>query len=852
MRVEESKLRFEREARTLASLNHPNIAHLYSFEEIPGSSASSPRHLLVMELIEGETLAERLLRGPLEPEQLLKVSVEIAAALDAAHHAGIIHRDLKPGNVMLTKSGVKLLDFGLAKAAAPPVKSSSVTSLPTEMPRAITQQGTILGTFQYMAPEQLEGKDADARSDIFSFGAVLYEMATGKKAFDGKSQAALISSILKDEPPAVSASAPMTPPALDRVVKTCLSKDPEDRFQTAHDIKLQLQWIAEGGSQAGLPAPVAHRRKSREKLAWALAAAAAAAALVFAIGYLRRAPRVSPPIFAAVPLPEKTFVESISLSPDGRTLAFTAGKAGVQAGLWIRTLGSAAAHPVAGAEEASFPFWSPDSRFIGYFTQGFLKKIDPSGGPALTVCNAERGVGGTWNRDGTIVFGPAPTSPLFRVPASGGKPEPVTRLDASLRVTAHRYPGFLPDGRHFLYMAANLSGNTGDPANSIRVGSLDGKTDKTVVAGIASNPSFVAGHLLYPSEGALLAVKMDPARLEVQGDPVPVAQRLNVTNWYGYVQFTASDDLLLSTPAFAIPSQLAWFDRNGRPAGTVGEPGLWFAPRLSPDGRRIAVGLLDLGRNTSDIWLYDVAGGAGTKFVFGSGNNFSPVWAPAGDRLLFGSDRKAKGSRQDLWTKSLDGSAEEILLESPDARVPEDWSPDGRSLSIDNVPAQGKRNNQLWIVETAGEKKARPFATEANYQGDSRFSPDGRWLAYDSDESGRSEVYVRPFPGPGGRWQISTAGGSQPHWRRDGKELIFLTPENKLMAVPISTTPGFHAGPPALLFAIHPSLNGAAYDATGDHQRFLVNTVPDEQGSPPLSLLVHWTRLLEKHEESRR
>ena len=849
---EESKLRFEREARTLASLNHPNIAHLYSFEEVPGSSASSPRHLLVMELIDGETLAERLLRGPLESEQLLKVSVEIAAALDAAHHAGIIHRDLKPGNVMLTKSGVKLLDFGLAKAAAPPVKSSSVTSLPTEMPRAITQQGTILGTFQYMAPEQLEGKDADARSDIFSFGAVLYEMATGKKAFGGKSQAALISSILKDEPPAVSASAPMTPPALDRVVKTCLSKDPEDRFQTAHDIKLQLQWIAEGGSQAGLPAPVAHRRKSREKLAWALAAAAAAAALVFAVGYLRRAPRLAAPIFAAVPLPEKSFVESIALSPDGKTLAFTAGKAGAQPGLWIRVLGSPAARPVAGAEEASFPFWSPDSRFIGYFTQGSLKKIDPTGGPALTVCDAARGVGGTWNREGTIVFGPTPTSPLFRVPASGGKPEPVTRLDASLHVTAHRYPVFLPDGKHFLYMAANLSGNTGDPANSIRVGSLDGKTDKAVVAGIASNPWFVAGHLLYPSEGALLAVKMDPARLVAQGDAIPVAQRLSVTNWYGYVQFTASDDLLLSTPAFAIPSQLAWFDRNGRPAGTVGEPGLWVAPRLSPDGRKIAVGMLDLGRNTSDLWLFAVAGGAGTKFVFGAGNNFSPVWSPAGDRLLFGSDRKSKGSRQDLWTKSLDGSAEEILLESPDNRIPEDWSPDGKSISLDNVPAQGKRNNQLWIAETAGEKKVRPFATEANYQGYSRFSPDGRWLAYDSDESGRSEVYVRPFPGPGGRWQISTAGGGQAHWRRDGKEITFLTPENKLMAVPVGTTPGFQAGPPALLFAIHPSLNGAAYDATGDHQRFLVNTVPDEQGSPPLSLLVHWTRLLEKHEESRR
>jgi len=844
---EEMKQRFEREAKAISQLSHPNICALYDVGSHEGTE------YLVMEYLEGETLASRLVKGALPLQQSISIGVQIADALDRAHRQGIVHRDLKPGNVMLTKGGVKLLDFGLAKTLAPQAQPSGLTSMPTmASPQHLTRQGTILGTFQYMAPEQLEGGEADARSDIFSFGAVLYEMATGKKAFDGKSQASLIGSILKDNPPPASSIAPMTPPALDRLIATCLSKDPEDRLQTAHDVKLQLQWVGEGGSQAGLPAPVAARRKNREKLAWTLAAAAALAALVLAVGFVRRAPRVSPPIFAAIPPPEKTFVESIALSPDGRTLAFTAGKAGAQPGLWIRTLGSPAAQPVSGAEEASFPFWSPDSRFIGYFTQGSLKKIDPSGGPALTVCDAARGVGGTWNRDGTIVFGPTPTSPLFRVPAAGGKPEPVTRLDASLHVTAHRYPAFLPDGRHFLYMAANLSGNTGDPANSIRVGSLDGRTDKTVVAGIASNPSFVAGHLLYSREGALFAAKMDPAGLEVQGDPIPVAQRLNLTNWYGYVQFTASDDLLLSIPAFAIPSQLAWFGRNGRPAGTVGEPGLWVGPRLSPDGRRIAVGVLDLGRNTSDIWLYDAAGGAGTKFVFGNGNNFGPVWAPASDRLLFSSDRKSKGARQDLWTKSLDGSVEEVFLESPDNRWPEDWSADGKSLSLDNVTAQGKRNNQLWIAEMAGEKKVRPFATEANFQGNSRFSPDGRWLAYESDESGRSEVYVRPFPGPGGRWQISTAGGGQPHWRRDGKELTFLTPENKLMAVPISTTSGFHAGPPALLFAIHPSLNGTAYDVTGDHQRFLVNTVPDEQGSPPLSLLVHWTQLLAKHEESHR
>ena len=840
------KQRFEREARAVSALSHVNICALYDVGSHDGTE------YLVMEHLEGQTLAERLTSGPLPVEQLLKVSIEIAAALDAAHHAGIIHRDLKPGNVMLTKSGVKLLDFGLAKTAVPLVKSSSATSLPTEMPRAITQQGTILGTFQYMAPEQLEGRDADARSDIFAFGALLYEMATGRKAFDGKSHAALISSILKDEPAPITTIAPMTPPALSRVVKTCLAKDPEDRFQTAHDIRLQLQWIAEGGSQVGLPAPVAQRRKSREKLAWALAAAAALAALVFGIGFLRRAPRAPSPIFAAFPPPEKVFVDSIALSPDGKTLAFTAGKAGAQPGLWIRALGSPSARPVAGAEEASFPFWSPDSRFIAYFTQGSLKKIDPSGGPALTICEAERGVGGAWNRDGVIVFAPAPTSTLFRVPASGGKAEPVTRLDAAQKVTAHRYPSFLPDGGHFLYMAANLSAGTIDAANSIRVGSLDGKTDKALVAGIAANPSFVAGHLLYSRETALMAVKMDPARLEVIGDAIPVAQRLNGSTWYGYVQYTASDDIILSTPAFAVPSQLAWFDRNGRPGGLLGEPGLYMSPRLSPDGRKIAVGVIDLGRNTTDIWLYEAAGGVGTKFVFGNGNNNDPVWAPASDRLLFASDRKSKGARAALWIKALDGSAEEVFLESLDHRIPEDWSADGRFLSLDVVLAQGKRNNQVWVGETVGERKVRPFAAEANIQGSSRFSSDGRWLAYDSDESGKFEVYVRPFPGPGSRWQVSTAGGGQPHWRRDGKELYYITPENKIMAVPVNTTSGFHAGPPALLFAVHPSQNGAAFDVTGDGQRFLVNTVPDEQGSPPLSLLVHWTSLLTKQEDARR
>src|SRR5512141_1830756 len=442
---EDLRQRFEREAKTISQLSHPHICALYDV------GREGDRDYLVMEYLEGETLAARLDKGGLPAEQLLRYGIEIADALDKAHRQGIVHRDLKPGNVMLTKSGVKLLDFGLAKfqATARGESLSGASRLATQASSPLTERGTVLGTFQYMAPEQLEGGEADARSDIFAFGAVLYEMATGKKAFEGKSQASLIGSILKDSPPPASSIAPMTPPALDRLIATCLSKDPEDRLQTAHDVKLQLQWVGEGGSQAGLPAPVAARRKNREKLAWTLAAAAALAALVFAVGFLRRAPREATPIFAAIPPPEKTFVESIALSPDGRTLAFTAGKAGAQPGLWIRTLGSPAARPVAGAEEASFPFWSPDSRFIGYFTQGSLKKIDPSGGPSLTVCDAARGVGGTWNRDGTIVFAPTPTSPLFRVPASGGKPQPVTQLGASLHVTALRFLVLLSDGRHF-------------------------------------------------------------------------------------------------------------------------------------------------------------------------------------------------------------------------------------------------------------------------------------------------------------------------------------------------------------------------------------------------------------------
>jgi Tol biopolymer transport system component len=698
-----------------------------------------------------------------------------------------------------------------------------------------------------MAPEQLEGKESDARSDIFAFGAVLYEMATGKKAFTGASHASLIAAILEHEPAPVSTVQPMAPPALDRVVRKCLAKDPEDRWQNAADLGSELKWIAEAGSQAGVPARIVAKRKGRERLAWIGFAVATLAALGFATAYVRRAPRPLPVVRAILPLPEGLFLGELAVSPDGARLAFTAAKQGGQPALFLRRLDGSSAEPVAGAENAFFPFWSPDGRSIGFFSEGKLKRVDSSGGAILIVCDAERSTGGTWNRDGTIVFAPAPTSALYRVSASGGKPVPVTKLDASRHETAHRYPQFLPDGRHFLYMAANLSAPANDPANSIRVGSLDGKADKALVP-LASASSYASGRLLYVRDGTLLAQDLDLSRLETAGEPVPLVQKVGQYGWQFLYPFSVSENgVLVAAPAFSIPSRLVWLDRGGKEIGSMGEPGMIGNPRLSPDGRRLAMERYDPGRDVAEIWIYDTSSGAGTKFVFSGTHDTSPVWSPDGARIVFSSDRKAKGAHADLWVKPLDGGKEEILAESADDRFSEDWSRDGRFLSFNVRQATGRRNQQIWILDTGGERRAAPFAAEGDLQANSRFSPDGRWIACDSDESGRSEVYVRAFPGPGGKWQISTAGGSVPKWKGDGKELYYLSLDNKLMAVSVAADGTFRAGTPAPLFSVHPNLYGGVYDVTSDARRFIFSVAPADQGSPPLNVVVHWTALLGKN-----
>ena len=837
----ESRQRFEREAKTISQLSHPHICALYDV------GREGETEYLVMEYLEGQTLAERLAGGALPLDQTLRYGMQIADALDKAHRQGIVHRDLKPANVMITRTGVKLLDFGLAKGMAPAAQASSLTALPTQ--QGLTQEGTILGTFQYMSPEQLEGKEADARTDIFAFGALLYEMVTGRKAFDGASQASLISSIMKEEPPLISAVQPMSPPALDRVVKTCLAKDPEDRWQSARDVASELKWIAEG-SQAGVPAPVAARRRSRERIAWAFGAAATALAALLAIGYVRRAPMSARLMRASILLPEKMDLGEFALSPDGRRILFALSRETARPSLWVRDLDSESAVEISGTEGASMPFWSPDGRSIGFFSDGKLKRLELGGGAPLVVCDAAEGVGGTWNRDGVIVFAPGPTSPLFRVSASGGQPVAITTFDVARKESAHRYPYFLPDGRRFLYTAINLGAPGSDSGNAIHVASLDGKDNKVLV-GAVSNSQFSSGRLFYSRDGALLAQTLDLDRLSISGDPAVVAPHAdNITAFAGFFGFSVADNVLVLLTPFSPPSRLVWFDRGGRQVGSIGAPNQYGSVRLSPDGRKVAFTVFQPLKQTSEIWIGDAASGNSSRLVFGPYFNVFPVWSPDGSRIVFASDRRARSQRPDLWIKALDGSKEELLLDAMDNILPSDWSRDGRFLSVSKVPFRGRRKTEIWLLDAADPKQQRAVAAENANQGASNFSPDGKWIAYLSDETGTFEVYVGASSGQGGKWKVSSQGGGSPRWRGDGNELFYPDLSGRILAVPMTFDPAFRAAEPVTLFEAHARPAGGPFgfdtifDVTPDGQRFLVNVEPEGGGSPPLSLILNWAALL--------
>ena len=830
------KQRFEREARTISSLNHPHICVLHDIGHQDGTD------YLVMECVEGETLARRLEKGPLPLDQSLQCGMQIAAALDRAHRSGVVHRDLKPANIMLTKSGVKLLDFGLAKPVSETFASGQTLSISPATNRPLTAEGAIIGTMQYMSPEQLEGKETDARSDLFSFGAVLYEMLTGKHAFYGKSQASVIAAILEHEPQPVSTFQPMTPPALDRLIRTCLAKDPEERIQTAHDAKLQLQWIAEGGSQAGEAVRFPLARERRHYTGWLVAAAFFLLMMAAGVAWWRATNRRPPRMYfhASVPFA----ANDLALSPDGHTLALIAYSA--QANnyvLWTHQVGSRQTNSLDGTQGASYPFWSPDGQFIGFFADGKLKKVQASGGQAQVLCDAPNGRGGAWNQDGVVLFTGDALQGLYRVSSGGGSPVEVTKPDKSRFQASHRWPVFLPDGKHFLYLASNFSGQL--EYNAIFLGSLDSQETRLLVNTSANAAYAEPGYLLYLRDNTLVAQPFDLRHHVLSGEPHTLNDDVLYTPLVDRAVFSVSSGVLVTqTGKGAALSQLMWFDRTGKPTGTVGEPGSYNNVRLSPDGRRIATDQTDTDGRNIDIWVHEPVRGTATRLTFDPSLDEAPIWSPDGKQILFTSNRKQLGFH--FYLKNSDGSSfeEEAADFGPGLLANAwDWSRDGKYVLI-------RKGIELWYFSWS-DRVAKPLLQAKWTVRNAQFSPDGRWVAYASNETGRMETYVSAFPAANGKWQVSSTGGQEPRWRQDGRELFYLSAEGKMMAVAVTAGPSFEAGPPVPLFQTHRRQPVSAqdffsYDVSGDGQKFLIATRAGEANSAPLTVLLNWASDMEK------
>ncbi len=826
----ESIARFEREARILASLNHSGIAHLYSFEEIPGSPGSSGRHLLVMEYLEGETLADRLAKGPLLLEQTLRFGAEIADALDCAHRQGIVHRDLKPGNVMLTKSGVKLLDFGLAKPLGSLGSSPAVmTALPTK--DAVTGLGTILGTPQYMAPEQLEGKAADARTDIFALGCVLYEMATGKKAFSAASQASLISAIMQSDPPPVSSLRPTTPPALDRLVRRCLTKDPERRVQNARDVALEL---AEASSISDRKTPIAlSRRWSR--VGWIAAGVFLAlllGSLLIPRGSSLHAP--SPRLRLTIPPPSGAGFQAMpAVSPDGRMLTFVATGADGNDLLYLRPLDSLESRVLPGTEGAALPFWSPDSRSIGFFAQSKLKRIDVTTGTPVTLCDAPEPRGGSWGSHGVILAAINAGGAVERVAEGGGQAASLPQLRPG---ASYRWPFFLPDGIHFLYFV--FAG--GADVQGLHVTSLESKETTRIAAADGGAIYAAPGYLLYRRGDRLVAQRFDAKRRLLAGEPVPVVENIR---WEGYSTMAtavsaSNTGILVCQTGGPVASRLLWYDRSGRELGSIGPDGSYWEPTLSPDGQSLAVPRMDTEAMASSIWKMDLERGSLTRVSSQAVVASTPLWSPDGQRVAYSAFPTGE-----VYVRDVQGvESEKILFKTPTFAPLDDWSRDGRLLFYEVVDWP-TFHMDVWVRDLQTGTN-RPVLQDTFSQLGARLSPDGRWLAHESDESGAREIFIRSFPDAAERRQISTRGGTQARWRSDGRELYYVAPDRKIMAVDIRTHPRLESDPPRALFQtrILPLIEARNhYDVTPDGKRFIVNSRRTSDAGVPITVVVGWT-----------
>jgi serine/threonine protein kinase/Tol biopolymer transport system component len=852
----ERMARFQREAKVLASLNHPNIATIHGLED------SGATHALVMELVEGPTLADRIKQGPIPIDEALRIAKQITEALEYAHERGIVHRDLKPANIKVTSDdAVKVLDFGLAKALENDPSSVDISTSPT-ISRMATQAGILLGTAAYMSPEQAKGKAVDRRADIWAFGCVLYEMLTGQMAFRGESVTDTLAAVIKEEPDWSQLPA-ATPIRVRVLLQRCLQKDPKQRLRDIGDARISLDEVLSGAPDPSLAGATQISRPLWRRALPSVVAVLVIALVVLGWAYQRalHAPAQTADVVRfQIPLTARPAPGggAFALSPDGRQLAFAVTDSDGVSRLWIRSLDSLEARPLPGSESPLFAgvIWSPDSRYIAFDAGGKLKKIDVSGGGVETLCDLSAiALGGSWNRDGVIIFGQF-AGVIMKVSANGGSASPLTTLDSSRSELQHVAPSFLPDGRHFIYLrSARKAENSG-----VYTGSLDAKPEEQDSKRLLATdwgPAYVpssdpgSGQLLFMRDGTLMAQPFDARRLEFSGESVALAQHVETFVDGGLFSASANGVLAYRTGGGGEASQLSWFDRGGKVLGRVGEQGTYLALTLSPDGTRAAVTRLYSPGLTVALWLLDLSRDTNTLFTFGPSNATLGVWSPDSSRIIFGSNRNGV---DDLYQKLASGvKGEQLLLKSSENKYPTSWSRDGRFLLYQASDPKTTKYG-LWVLPFNGDKQPFPFQrTEFNYYG-GQFSPDGRWVAYFSDESGRDEIYVRTFSSStaavsdtGDKWLISTAGGIEPRWRGDGKELYYLAPDGKLMAVEIATNPVFRAGQPKALFQAPVSVSTFQHwwDLTPDGKRFLF-PAPAEQGGAPFTVVLNWQAGLKK------
>ncbi len=858
--------RFEQEARATSALNHPNILTVHDF----GTHDGFP--FIVAELLEGEDLRAQLNEGAITHRMAIDYAQQIASGLAAAHAKNIVHRDLKPENIFITTDGrLKILDFGLAKLRPQRVEPAG-SGVATQ--RAITDPGTVIGTVAYMSPEQVRGQVADYRCDIFSFGVMLYEMLSGRRAFTGDSAIEVMNAILKEEPEDLTETNAKISPALERIVRRCLEKKPERRFQSTSDLCFAIEALSmPSGSRvdtAVLPLMTERASTNRlfgnARLAWTAAAlllvALAAAVISLAVVYLRQSwrPEARGTKLSLLP-PEKTSFGHVALSPDGKWLAFT-GATGGKVQIWVRALDSLEANALAGTAGATYPFWSPDSRWIGFFADGRVKKIDASGGLAQPLYETPSIAGGSWSQDGVILIARGGPGSISRISAKGGEEAvQVATIDRARLETNLLFPVFLPDGHHFLYTVR--SGQK--EIRGVYLGSLDDPRVKQRLLGDATCARYVAvsgasegdgaGWLIFGRDDALLAQPFDSRRLQLTGEPFPISQHVgHDPKNTDYVNFSVSDNgvLVFDPSVDRQRRQYLWVDRSGKPARSLDVAGSVGNPWLSPDEKRFVADRVDPQTNTTDLWLCDVMGGNAARFTFDPGNDFSPVWSPDGRLIVWSSNREGF---QNLYQKAASGAGQDTLLfKSDHPKFPSDWSQDGRFIIYHQANPETKFDVWVLTFDGSGGKPSdepKPFPglqTEASETA-ATLSPDERWLAYASDESSRFEVYVQSFPSGGGKRQVSIGGGHNPRWRRDGKELFYYSSDGKLMAVPVESGESFEAGAAVSLFEFRggsSAISSAAYAVTGDGQRFLLNAIVESEAAAPLTVALNWTADLKR------